>query len=88
MRGLRAEELLEGVDLAVYGSQMPDEKSDGEKQGVALTRAVAHGLSIMRFQKQLKGLDYHWHYGIPKERLEVLRDAVTAVLIVTDDPGA
>jgi iron(III) transport system ATP-binding protein len=51
-RRMRAEELLERVDLAGYGAQMPHELSGGEQQRVALARAVAPGPKIMLLDEE------------------------------------
>jgi iron(III) transport system ATP-binding protein len=87
MRRARAEELLERVDLAGYGAQMPHELSGGEQQRVALARAVAPGPRIMLLDEPFSGLDDRLRDGIRDETLEVLREAGTAVLMVTHDPG-
>jgi iron(III) transport system ATP-binding protein len=84
---MRAEELLERVDLAGYGAQMPHELSGGEQQRVALARAVAPGPKIMLLDEPFSGLDDRLRDGIRDETLEVLREAGTAVLMVTHDPG-
>jgi len=87
IRRARAEELLERVDLAGYGAQMPHELSGGEQQRVALARAVAPGPRIMLLDEPFSGLDDRLRDGIRDETLEVLREAGTAVLMVTHDPG-
>lgn len=87
IRRSRAEELLERVDLAGYGAQMPHELSGGEQQRVALARAVAPGPRIMLLDEPFSGLDDRLRDGIRDETLEVLREAGTAVLMVTHDPG-
>ena len=87
IRRARADELLERVDLAGYGAQMPHELSGGEQQRVALARAVAPGPRIMLLDEPFSGLDDRLRDEIRDETLEVLREAGTAVLMVTHDPG-
>lgn len=86
-RKTRAHELLERVDLAGYGAQMPHELSGGEQQRVALARAVAPRPKIMLLDEPFSGLDDRLRDGVRDEALKVLREDGAAVLMVTHDPA-
>ncbi len=82
----RIGELLERVGLAGYAAKFPHELSGGEQQRVALARALAPRPRIMLMDEPFSGLDNRLRDGIRDETLEVLREADTAVLLVTHEP--
>ena len=89
MRRVRAEELLERVDLAGYGAQMPHELSGGEQQRVALARAVAPGPRIMLLDEPFSSLDKSHRDQLVKEVREILKNAgVTSILVTHDEVEA
>ncbi|WP_338551143.1 ABC transporter ATP-binding protein [Roseovarius phycicola] len=82
----RIGELLERVGLEGYAAKFPHELSGGEQQRVALARALAPRPRIMLMDEPFSGLDNRLRDGIRDETLEVLREADTAVLLVTHEP--
>ncbi|MEL7259383.1 MAG: ABC transporter ATP-binding protein, partial [Pseudomonadota bacterium] len=82
----RVGELLERVGLEGYAAKFPHELSGGEQQRVALARALAPRPRIMLMDEPFSGLDNRLRDGIRDETLEVLREADTAVLLVTHEP--
>ncbi|MEQ9259065.1 MAG: ABC transporter ATP-binding protein [Roseovarius sp.] len=82
----RVGELLERVGLAGYERAYPHELSGGEQQRVALSRALAPRPSIMLMDEPFSGLDNRLRDGIRDETIDILREAGTAVLLVTHEP--
>ncbi len=82
----RVGELLERVGLEGYARKYPHELSGGEQQRVALARALAPRPRIMLMDEPFSGLDNRLRDGIRDETLDVLREADTAVLLVTHEP--
>ncbi len=93
--GLRAEkaerqrrigELIEKVDLSGFGQKHPHQLSGGEQQRVALARALAPRPRVMLMDEPFSGLDNRLRDGIRDRTLELLKEAGTAVLLVTHEP--
>jgi iron(III) transport system ATP-binding protein len=82
----RVGELLEKVDLAGFGPKHPHQLSGGEQQRVALARALAPNPRVMLMDEPFSGLDNRLRDGIRDRTLELLKEAGTAVLLVTHEP--
>ncbi|UWQ16601.1 ABC transporter ATP-binding protein [Jannaschia sp. M317] len=82
----RVEELLKRVDLAGYDEKHPHQLSGGEQQRVALARALAPRPKVMLMDEPFSGLDNRLRDGIRDATLSVLKEAGTAVLLVTHEP--
>jgi iron(III) transport system ATP-binding protein len=82
----RVGELLEKVDLSGFGAKHPHQLSGGEQQRVALARALAPNPRVMLMDEPFSGLDNRLRDGIRDRTLELLKDAGTAVLLVTHEP--
>ncbi|MFC7703339.1 ABC transporter ATP-binding protein [Plastorhodobacter daqingensis] len=92
LRGTRARnaarvaELLERVNLPDFGSKYPHQLSGGEQQRVALARALAPRPRIMLMDEPFSGLDERLRDEIRDATLDLLKEAGTAVLLVTHEP--
>jgi iron(III) transport system ATP-binding protein len=82
----RVQELLDKVDLSGFGAKHPHELSGGEQQRVALARALAPQPRVMLMDEPFSGLDNRLRDGIRDRTLELLKEAGTAVLLVTHEP--
>ena len=85
-RAARVDALLERVSLTGFGAKFPHELSGGEQQRVALARALAPRPRIMLMDEPFSGLDERLRDGIRDETLALLKEAGTAVLLVTHEP--
>jgi len=85
-KAARVGELLERVNLAGYGAKHPHELSGGEQQRVALARALAPRPRVMLMDEPFSGLDNRLRDGIRDTTLDLLKEAGTAVLLVTHEP--
>ncbi|MEO0677406.1 MAG: ABC transporter ATP-binding protein [Pseudomonadota bacterium] len=82
----RVSALLARVGLESYARAYPHELSGGEQQRVALARALAPAPRVMLMDEPFSGLDERLRDSIREETLRILREAETAVLLVTHDP--
>ncbi|MFD1912229.1 ABC transporter ATP-binding protein [Halodurantibacterium flavum] len=82
----RVAELLERVNLLTFGEKYPHELSGGEQQRVALARALAPRPRVMLMDEPFSGLDERLRDGIRDATLDLLKEAGTAVLLVTHEP--
>ncbi|MEZ7813151.1 MAG: iron(III) transport system ATP-binding protein [Paracoccaceae bacterium] len=82
----RVDTLLEKVNLTGFGAKRPHELSGGEQQRVALVRALAPSPKVMLMDEPFSGLDNRLRDEIRDATLSVLKEAETAVLLVTHDP--
>jgi iron(III) transport system ATP-binding protein len=82
----RVDALLEKVDLTGFGPKHPHQLSGGEQQRVALARALAPNPRVMLMDEPFSGLDNRLRDGIRDRTLELLKEAGTAVLLVTHEP--
>lgn len=85
-RSRRISELLEKVDLSGFDRKHPHQLSGGEQQRVALARALAPRPRVMLMDEPFSGLDNRLRDGIRDRTLELLKEAGTAVLLVTHEP--
>ncbi len=85
-RKARIEELLTTVNLKEFTDKYPHELSGGEQQRVALARALAPRPKIMLLDEPFSSLDDRLRDGIRDETLHYLKQAQTAVLLVTHEP--
>ena len=85
-KGHRVTGLLERVRLSGFDQAYPDQLSGGEQQRVALARALAARPRIMLMDEPFSGLDDRLRDGIRDETIDILKDEVTAVVMVTHDP--
>jgi iron(III) transport system ATP-binding protein len=82
----RVAEMLDRVSLPGFGAKYPHELSGGEMQRVALARALAPRPRVMLMDEPFSGLDNRLRDGIRDQTLAILKDAGTAVLLVTHEP--
>ncbi len=82
----RVDELLARVGLAHKAEAFPHELSGGEQQRVALVRALAPRPRIMLMDEPFSGLDDRLKDEIRDATLDILKEAGTAVLLVTHEP--
>jgi iron(III) transport system ATP-binding protein len=82
----RVTEMLERVRLSHLAQRYPHEISGGEQQRVALARALAPEPRVILMDEPFSGLDNRLRDGIRDETLEILKEARTAVLLVTHEP--
>lgn len=82
----RVGELLEKIDLHGFGAKHPHQLSGGEQQRVALARALAPKPRVMLMDEPFSGLDNRLRDGIRDRTLDLLKEAGTAVLLVTHEP--
>ncbi|MEL6766067.1 MAG: ABC transporter ATP-binding protein [Pseudomonadota bacterium] len=85
-RGPVVERHLKAVGLLAKASRYPHQLSGGEQQRVALARALAPGPRVMLMDEPFSGLDTRLRDEVREETLEALREAGTAVLLVTHEP--
>ena len=85
-KSARVSALLERVGLSAHAKSFPHELSGGEQQRVALARALAPNPRVMLMDEPFSGLDNRLRDGIRDETLALLKEAGTAVLLVTHEP--
>jgi len=79
--------LLERLEIDHLARAYPHQLSGGEQQRTALARAVAPGPKVMLMDEPFSGLDERLRDEVREATLEVLREAGTAVVLVTHDPS-
>lgn len=84
-RRVRAQAMLEAVQLGTRGEAWPAALSGGEQQRVALARALARGPDILLLDEPFSGLDAHLKGEVRLSLTEALRAAGATVLVVTHD---
>ena len=82
-RKKRMQELLQ---LDSYEKRFPDELSGGEKQRVALVRALAPQPKLLLMDEAFSGLHEELRLEIIKETMKVLRGVQMTMLCVTHNP--
>lgn len=82
----RVAEIIERVHLSGLARSYPHELSGGEQQRVALARAIAPKPDVMLMDEPFSGLDNRLRDGIRDETLDILKEAGTAVVLVTHEP--
>jgi thiamine transport system ATP-binding protein len=85
-RHQRAEEILELVGLAGFGSRQVARLSGGEAKRVALARSLAPSPKVLLLDEPLTGLDRELHDRLALEVASILRLAETTAVWVTHDP--
>jgi len=85
-RKSRIDEVLGQVNMLDYRDAYPHVLSGGQQQRVALARALAPKPGVMLLDEPFSGLDEALRIQIREETLSVLREAGTAVLMVTHNP--
>lgn len=78
-------EVLDKVGLLHYQDKFPDQLSGGEKQRLAIARALAHGPKFIIADEPTGNLDENNVRGI-LELLKKLHDEGVTILITTHDP--
>jgi putative ABC transport system ATP-binding protein len=82
----RAQDALAQVGLAAKAHLRPDELSGGEKQRVAVARALAHGPAILLADEPTASLDTANGQQVIGLLAELARDEDRVVVVVTHDP--
>jgi putative ABC transport system ATP-binding protein len=82
-RALRA---LEIVGLAAKAHLRPDQMSHGEKQRVAVARAIAHRPTMVLADEPTASLDAANGAQVTALLAEIARDSERIVVVVTHDP--
>ena len=82
----RAEEALRDVGLESKFKSYPANLSGGEKQRVAVARAIASAPSIVLADEPTAALDSENGHGVMKLLSEIARVQNRAILVVTHDP--
>lgn len=77
--------LLELVNLSGYEKRHIDEMSGGEKQRIALARALASKPNVLLLDEPLSALDAKLRIGLRKEIRDIQRKTGTTTLYVTHD---
>ena len=85
-RGREVRALLKKVGMLRHIDRYPSELSGGEQQRVALARALATRPRVMLMDEPFSGLDDRLRDDIRDETLDLLKEAQTAVLLVTHEP--
>ncbi|MEL6335736.1 MAG: ABC transporter ATP-binding protein [Pseudomonadota bacterium] len=85
-RGRVVEAELKRVGLADAAARYPHQLSGGEQQRVALARALAPQPRVMLMDEPFSGLDTRLRDAVREETLSLLREAGTAVMLVTHEP--
>jgi iron(III) transport system ATP-binding protein len=85
-RGKRADAELAQVGLAALKDAYPHTLSGGEQQRVALARLLAPGPDVVLMDEPFSGLDARLRDEVRGTTLSRLRQAETAVVMVTHDP--
>ena len=86
MREARAEEELARVGLSHLGHAFPHTLSGGEQQRVALARMLAPKPDVVLMDEPFSGLDAALRDEVRGTTLARLKEAGTAVVMVTHDP--
>ena len=83
--GVRADQLLDELGLALRGKNLPAQLSGGERQRVAIGRALMNEPELVLFDEPTSALDTH----LGEQVMELIRSEVkgrgTAAVIVTHD---
>jgi iron(III) transport system ATP-binding protein len=81
----RVDELLDLVGLRDLGRRYPHQLSGGQQQRVAIARALALEPRLVLLDEPFASLDAALRMSVREEIARVLRDAGTAVVLVTHD---
>ena len=83
---LRVVKEIENIGLSHLADSFPHTLSGGEQQRVALARMLAPRPSVVLMDEPFSGLDSSLRESLRMTTLQHLREAATAVVIVTHDP--
>ena len=81
----RVSELIDEMALSEMQEKFPHELSGGQQQRVALARALAPAPGLILLDEPYSGLDSRLRERIRDKMLHILRETVTAALMVTHD---
>ncbi|MGA1792508.1 MAG: ABC transporter ATP-binding protein [Thermoplasmatota archaeon] len=81
----RVGEVLELTGLSGFERKMPSEISGGEKQRVALSRALIYDPEVLLLDEPLSALDASLREGLRKDLRSILKASGTTALYVTHD---
>jgi len=81
----RAEELLEKVQLAGFGTRSPSELSGGQQQRVALARALAAQPKLLLLDEPFSALDENLREDMRSLVLQLKEEFSMTVILVTHD---
>jgi putative ABC transport system ATP-binding protein len=84
-RSARAHRLLEGMSLSGLTRLKPDEMSGGEKQRIAIARAIAHDPAIVLADEPTSSLDTQSGLEIAALLSRLAHDQRRAVMVVSHD---
>ena len=81
----RLEQMLDLTRMSEQLNKFPDSLSGGEKQRIALARALAPAPKLLLMDEPFSGLDPDLKENLRSDLLEILRRDGTSVLLVTHD---
>lgn len=85
-RKKRVEELLEAFDMTRLKEKRPDELSGGEKQRVAILRALSNNPDIILADEPSSNLDIENSHRIFETLAEVNKEFGVSIIVVSHDP--
>lgn len=80
-----AKNLLDDMDLGLYGDRHPLSLSGGQKQRLVIASALASHKQIYIFDEPTSGVDYR-HLQSIATQLRTLADSGAVVIVITHDP--
>ena len=83
----RVDALLARVDLSMHSAKLPEQLSGGQQQRVAIARALANQPNVVLADEPTGSLDSATAAGVVEMLLEVAREQMAAVVLVTHDPA-
>lgn len=86
-RRIRAQALLDLVQLSGYANQRPDDLSGGQKQRVAIARALAVEPSVLLLDEPLSALDLKLRQHMRAELRAIQKRTGVTFIYITHDQG-